>query len=669
MSRSLTWYARRLRQMSPDEMVARGQDKARQWAWARRQIRPGDPVAGPPGLVDPRVFTAVLPHAARDQVTEPAAASLIRAADALMAGTWDVLGTVRTDMAAPDWFHDPVTGRRSPSSGYAFRIDHRDEDITGNVKSVWELSRHHHLTVLAAAYWLTHDERYAERVDQQLRSWWTANPFLSGIHWTSGIELGVRLLSWVWVRRLLHEWPKVADLFESNELALAQISWHQDYLAAFRSCGSSANNHLVLEAAGRVAAACAFPWFAASDAWRRDAIAQFEASFRANTFDSGVNRELATDYHRFVAETAVLVGAEAAAAGTPLSEETWELVVASFDAAAALQDVAGGPPRQGDGDEGRALLVDSPSADPWALMLDVGRHAVGAQAWWPSTADSVLGPVVGALTGGTRSAGTRPPARPSTFADAGITILRSPVDDGPEIWCRCDGGPHGFLSIAAHGHADALSVEVRYDGVEILVDPGTYCYHGEPEWRSYFRSTRAHNTIEVDGANQSVEGGPFLWRTQAVTVVDRVSTADPEDQLWVARHDGYARLEDPVGHERRVQLDSRARRLSIADGLSSTGSHGVALSFHLGPAIDVRLEDGVAHLAWTGPAGAEEATLELPCALEWSAHRGEVDPPLGWHSPRFGERVPTTTIVGRGRFDRSARMTTVLQFGGGAGRG
>ena len=41
-------------------------------------------------------------------------------------------------------------------------------------------------------------------------------------------------------------------------------------------------------------------------------------------------------------------------------------------------------------------------------------------------------------------------------------------------------GPHGFLSIAAHAHADALSVEVRHGGVEILVDPGTYCYHGEP---------------------------------------------------------------------------------------------------------------------------------------------------------------------------------------------
>ena len=75
-----------------------------------------------------------------------------------------------------------------------------------------------------------------------------------------------------------------------------------------------------------------------------------------------------------------------------------------------------------------------------------------------------------------------------------MTLLRTDDEQNPEIWCRCDGGPHGFLSIAAHAHADALSVEVRYGGVDVLADPGTYCYHGDPAWRSYFRSTIAHNT-------------------------------------------------------------------------------------------------------------------------------------------------------------------------------
>ena len=109
----------------------------------------------------------------------------------------------------------------------------------------------------------------------------------------------------------------------------------------------------------------------------------------------------------------------------------------------------------------------------------------------------------------------RPGQRPSRFADAGMTLLRTDGRQAPEIWCRLDGGPHGFLSIAAHAHADAMSVEVRYGGVDVLADPGTYCYHGEPAWRSYFRSTIAHNTVELNGQNQSGDGGPFLWLRHA----------------------------------------------------------------------------------------------------------------------------------------------------------
>src|SRR5205823_10492447 len=129
--------------------------------------------------------------------------------------------------------------------------------------------------------------------------------------------------------------------------------------------------------------------------------------------------------------------------------------------------------------------------------------------WWPRPAADAGSTVIGALAGAARDIPGRTAQRPWRFADAGTTVLRTTSRQAPEIWCRCDGGPHGFLSIAAHAHADALSVEVRYGGVDILADPGTYCYHGEPEWRSYFRSTIAHNTVELDRQSQSSAGGPF----------------------------------------------------------------------------------------------------------------------------------------------------------------
>jgi Heparinase II/III-like protein/Heparinase II/III N-terminus len=645
--------------MSTGEVLRRGVDHGRRRLWTRRQVHPGTEPAFPATATLDRTFGPALPAAARAGVDGEAAARLVAAADGVLAGTWSVFGVTRADSGDPDWFLDPTTGRRAPDRRYAFAIDHRDETTTGNVKQVWEMSRHHHLTVLAAAWWLTADERYATACAEQLRSWWRANPYLSGIHWTNGIEVGVRLLSWVWIRRLLDEWPKVADLFEHDPDAVRQIEWHQEYLAAFPSHDSSANNHVLAEAAGSLAAACAFPWYSRSQRWRRDAAALLERELAANTFPSGLNRELATDYHRFVLELALVAGVEADAAGVPLSSGTWQRIGAMLDAAAAVLDVAGRPPRQGDGDEGRGLVVDDPDLDPWAVALGCGATLLGPAPWWPVVTGSVQAAVLGGL--GRPRTVDRAPRRPDAFPDAGLVLLRTPPGDGPEIWCRCDGGPHGFLSIAAHAHADALSVEVRHDGVDVLADPGTYCYHGEPGWRQWFRSTAGHNTLEVAGADQSASGGPFLWASHAVARVLECRT-EGDRRTWVAEHDGYRRLPVPATHRRSVSLDADSSTLTVVDTLAVEGDVPVRLSWHLGPDVTASLDGSVAHLSWHVDGEVRTATLQVPPELRWSAHRGEEDPIQGWYSPGFGRRVPATSLIGRGRGSASSPLVTRLTF-------
>jgi hypothetical protein len=607
-----------------------------------------------------RGFASTLPVSASAGVDPDAAAALIRAADAVLAGTWSVLGTARTDSADPDWFLDPVTGRRAPDRRLAFRVHHRDEAETGNIKQVWEMSRHHHLTVLAAAWWLTQDERYAEAAAGQLRSWWGANPFLTGVHWTSGIEAGIRLISWTWIRRLLDEWPKVGDLFEHNDAAIRQIAWHQEFLAAFRSRGSSANNHVIAEAAGWLVAACAFPWYRRSARWRESARALLEHELAANTFDDGLNRELATDYHRFVFELGLLAAVEADANGYPLSDAMWEQLSRMLDAGAAILDATGRPPRQGDGDEGRALVVDGLERDPWATVLGSGVALLGAPDWSPSFAGGVEAHLVGAL--GLPHQLPRRRIRQRRFPDAGMVLLRSRAQDGPEIWCRCDGGPHGYLSIAAHAHADALALEVRHDGVDILADPGTYCYHGEPEWREWFRSTAAHNTVEIGGTHQSESGGPFLWNTHPSTDTLSCDVGEQPVQTWTAEHNGYMRLKAPATHRRSVTLDSPRRRLTIIDTVDATTELPIRLSWHLGPDIAVELTGAQASLSWEVGPENRHGTLVLPRGLVWATHRGDVDPIEGWYSPRFGARVPATSLIGRGTASFSTRLVTELEL-------
>ncbi|OKH92174.1 heparinase II/III family protein [Streptomyces uncialis] len=650
MTMSAGWYLRRLSRMGPREVGGRAGDAVR-----RRRWRSGVPDS--PSVTGAR-FTSVLPAGTIAAVPPDAAKRLVAEADRLMAGHAEWFGVERDDLADPDWWYDPKTGRRAPS-GYAFDVPYRSEDAVGDIKQIWEPSRHQYLTVLAAAYALTGDERYAERVAAHLRSWWAANPPLRGVHWISGIELGIRLLSWVWTRRLLDGWPGAAGLFEGNPEALHQIWHHQRWLAAFPSRGSSANNHIIAEAAGQFAAACAFDWFPSSARWRADALRSLERHLRSNTFPSGLNRELATEYHGLVLELGLAAVAEADAAEVPVPGSVRLVLLRMTDALAAVVDDRLRPPRQGDSDDGHGLIVDGAGTDRWASLLATGDAVFGRLTWWPEvTGTDVRTPLLAALIRSTPPAVTRPANRPARFADAGLTILRGPAG----IWCRCDGGPHGFLSIAAHAHADALSVEVRHDGVDVLSDPGTYCYHGQPEWRQYFRSTLGHNTLELGGADQSVSGGPFLWTRQArsrVLATETGETADGGVARWCAEHDGY----QGSVHRRRVELTGAGQELRITDEVSGPRK-AARLAFHLGPAITADLVGNRAQLTWTRDGEDRSAVLDLPGELSWRAHRGETGPPLGWYSAGFGRKEPSTTLVGTGFADGASGFTTVLGFHG-----
>jgi Heparinase II/III-like protein/Heparinase II/III N-terminus len=673
----LAWYVRRLQCMSAQELLWRSSDALRKKGWRLRQVTPQAPSPAPRYLArlvlhgsraEPRLATAprfesTLPAGALDSVPASDARQLVLAADEILAGRWGVLGVVRQDLVAPDWFLDPLSGRRAPQADYCFSISYRDATVTGNVKQVWELSRHHHLTVLAAAYALTGDSSYAERARSHLQSWWEANPFLSGIHWTSGIELGIRLISWVWTRRLLDGWDGVEGLFEQNPLALKQIWWHQTYLSGFRSRGSSANNHVVAEAAGQMVAALAFPWFEESAGWAEESASLLQQELANNTFQSGVNRELAFDYHGLVAELGLIAAAEADHAGRPLPDSIWRSLGQMLDAAAACLDCGLRAPRQGDSDDGRALVIASPESNRWEALLALGQALIGVTDWWPPTRPGIVSTLVSALAGH-HALADRPATQPWHFGDAGITIFRSQPTDGPEIWCRCDSGPHGFLSIAAHAHADALSIEVRYDGTDILADPGTYCYSSDPMFRRYFRSTIGHNTLEISGQDQSASGGPTMWIRHAESRLTSLEAApDGNAGRWVAEHYGYRTLDTAVTHRRTVEFDGKRRLIEITDEIDGAGRLPVRLAFHLGPTVVAHLDGCTLALQWRDRDGREAAaTMSLPSSVAWSLIRGSSDPVLGWYSPAFGQKVPATDVIGVGSASTGAPLRTRLAF-------
>ena len=109
-------------------------------------------------------------------------------------------------------------------------LEAADRLLREGPEPAWELSWLRHLTLLS--YGLVSDPRRAvrARVAGHLRSCWREDPVLSGAHRAGGIELGIRLSSLAWIRRLLDDWPGVAGLFERDALALRQIRRLPRYL-------------------------------------------------------------------------------------------------------------------------------------------------------------------------------------------------------------------------------------------------------------------------------------------------------------------------------------------------------------------------------------------------------------------------------------------------------
>ncbi|QDM22638.1 hypothetical protein FIU28_16870 [Tardiphaga sp. vice154] len=649
------WYLRRLRRMTAAEIAGRLRDQLQQFAWRHR-----------PPDIRARVSRSRLREGAVNCKALPAPADfpaaaakpLLEVADGILRGEWRVFGRAHPGLCeAPDWFVDARGGRRAPSSSYAFDIPHRDEARTGNIKFIWEPSRHHHLTVLAAAYAVSGDERYAERVALHLQSWWRENPFLHGPHWISGIEIAIRLVSWSWIRQLLAGWPGVRTLFEDNPEFLAQLYGHQLWLARFPSRGSSANNHTIAEAAGQFVAGCVFPLFRDSAKWRSAAAEELRVQALAQTFGCGVNRELATDYHGFVLELLWAAAVQSEAAGYPLDGAVWKTIGRMTDVIAAMLDAAGRPPRQGDADDGIGLLLDTPDYDRWHSLLVTGARIFSPMPWWPAVVAEDLRTAF--LTAGLPSreaSWDRPSEKPAEMPEAGQVLLR----DGA-IWCRADHGPHGFGGIAAHAHADALSIELRVGATELLADPGTYCYHGEPRWRDYFRSTLAHNTLELLGRDQSISGGPFLWTQHADSRLIGAAGLDERSPLatWQAEHTGYLAAAG-VSHRRCVSLQRGKGLLHVDDRIIGDATMQVAarLSWHLGPNVACLLDGARAFLSW--PEGRAE--ISLPGQLTWSLFRGSEAPIAGWYSPSFDRKTPAITLVGSGDLAVGTALLTVLHI-------
>lgn len=443
----------------------------------------------------------VLP--ARETVPEEVVEALRGEVGDILSGRWRAFGhLVMYVDDPPRWFTDYAARRDVTTARSGFRANHRELPSGCDIKPVWELSRWHALVRLAQSAWLTDDEGAATKLVDWLDDWRRQNPAYIGWNWTSALEVGIRLLNLAWMDALLGATSPDLVRFDRGawerlrERLLAPHVW---YVARHCSFGSSANNHLLGEIAGVVAASTRWPglerWGGSvaewHTLWEREVLAQFAAD--------GGNREQALNYQVFSWELCWHTRNALVAAGREISVGVEERLRRAADFYVAVQSPSE-PWDYGDSDSATAVPLHARDAKAGQEWLEWMADPAGSPAlrWWMGEPPAPVDP----------PAWERPKPNEEwmVFAESGQAVCWS------GSWlARWDLSPLGYLSTAAHGHLDALHVSLWLGGVAVVIDPGTGAYYGDTRLRAWLASWRAHNGPHVAGVDFPHRLGPFLW--------------------------------------------------------------------------------------------------------------------------------------------------------------
>jgi hypothetical protein len=637
----LAWYRNRLRQMEPHEMVWRARMAARvPFDYLKSITGIAGTVNQPVGAwwngASYPISFGQLPG--RSAAGTPSA-STIRIFDLEFPASFQF-----------DWHRDYSQGITAPRT-FSRTLDIRDTRRVGDIKYIWEMNRHQHLSALA----YSGDPDANTLVLTALGSWIAANPHLSGVNWTSSLELGLRLISWAFLYPVVR--PRLAGDRALRESFAASVYLHLREIRGHLSLYSSANNHLIGELAGLYIGSTCFPWWPECARLRSEARTLLEREIQLQFTPQGVNREQAISYQLFTLELLLAAALVARNSGEEFSQPYWDRIRAALQYLAALATPAGELPAIGDSDDARGFLL-SLHDSPLQVVMQLGAlvfddRSFAAFAPGLTKAAQALVPDAGARLA--RFPRSQVPAAPSSQVIPEAVALISDRD-----WkLLMDVGPLGYTSIAAHGHADALSLLLAIGDEYLMVDAGTYAYHSHPEWRNYFRGTSAHNTACIDGQNQSVIAGRFLWSSRAP--VRLLEHHEDEHRTRIsAEHDGYCRLTDPVVHRRTVALDKLQQDLVVEDCFVCAAEHQVELFWHFSEK---------AHVSQISPSTIavdfcnQRFHLEssgLPLAI--SVVRGSAAPILGWRSPAFSRKLASPTVRAAGRIHGTSRIVTRISL-------
>jgi hypothetical protein len=538
--------------------------------------------------IRPRPVFCVVADAYRD----------LAVAEAVCSGRFTHVGVTLELGAEPDW-----TGSAFPPDA-EWRI---------------EWSKFYYGLDLAHAYGETGEERFPLAWERLVRSWIRQVP----IGFDTSDVSARRIQNWVYAWDSFVNTSGFGGFSEGFEDELlsslaAQVAHLREHLTAER-------NHRTLELYALFVAALALPHLNEGGSLLDFAVSELHRNLLTDVRPDGVHREHSTHYHMLVLRSFLGARENARRFGVEFPREFDEHLRRACDFALHCRRPDGSIPALSDSDAGdySDLLVLA------ARILDRPDYLYAA-------------------SGGLR--GVAPTSRNVSFPDGGYYVQRSGWGQDAESFrdARYLIFDAGALGDGGHGHYDALSVEIYAHGRPLIVDPGRYTYseHGEENWRRWFKGTAAHNTVCVDGLDQTpYRRGKPKGATARGRLVERLSASSLDVLCGEVLSPAYE-----ARHVRRVFFVAGEYWL-VVDELRGERPHRYDLRFHL------------SHEAWgqtrVESNGVNPVVRAPGLALVFGGpHAPRLED--GWVSEIYGVKrpAPVVSVVNEG--EASARFFTLV---------
>lgn len=503
-----------------------------------------------------------------------------------------------------------------------------------DIKPVWEVGRFGWATVLARAYWLSADERYAKGFWGLSENFLAENPVNKGPQWSSAQEVALRLIALAFCYSLVAD--AAASTPARKDSLAASLAAHAERIpATLGYARAQNNNHLLSEAAGLYTAAALLPEHPRAGDWRRMGRETFLAGLAAQVHTDGAYAQHSANYQRLMLQLGVWFKLVADSLGeTAPHASLGKLNDATTWLRNLLDEESGQVANLGPNDGAYILPFTTLPFEDHRPALQAAGLAFGGQGYLENGPWDEMALWLG-LKAGPRSGEHKRAAHP-------IRI------EGKDSWA--------YLRAAEFwerpGHADQLHLDLWWRGLNVAQDAGSYLYTAATPWDNALASTRVHNTVMLASREQMTRAGRFLWLDWAQgKILSTQTSKDGRVIAATAEHDGYRKL--GATHRREVQAEDG--RWTVTDRLLPLRERmkPVHARLHwLLPDWEWQFENDELHLR--SPHGdiellvqtsvGDHAEFQLVRAGELVHGEGLTEPILGWRSPTYGVKLPALSF-------------------------